>query len=155
MPFAVPAVWREQKDYLINCYFCLTKIDDHNSKCKHTTDYANIPSVLRPAKNDDFLPIPKPHKKWTLYEEKPTSTSPEDEPGPSYSNMDPDFPELNVPHLVSQSERNNLVKHSHLSKVQAELLACRLQGCNLLQQSVKVSYRKRQQSLSFISKVSN
>jgi len=36
-----------------------------------------------------------------------------------------------------------------ISKIQAELLASRLQGGKLLQQGVKVPYRKRQQLLSF------
>jgi hypothetical protein len=54
--------------------------------------------------------------------------------------VDPDFPELTVPHLVSQSELNVYRE--------TKLLASRLQGWNLLQQGDKVSYRKRQQSLS-------
>jgi hypothetical protein len=45
----------------------------------------------------------------TQHEEEPTSTSPEDEPRPSCSNVDSDFPELTVPHLISQSELNYLV----------------------------------------------
>jgi hypothetical protein len=41
----------------------------------------------------------------------------------------------------------------NLSKIQAEFLASCLHGWNLLQKGVKVSYRKRQQSLSsFFSK---
>ena len=34
--FAVSMVWRKQRNNLIVCYFCLTKIDGHNSKSKHT-----------------------------------------------------------------------------------------------------------------------
>jgi len=34
--FAVCMVWRKQKNNLTICYFCLTKIDGHNSKSKHT-----------------------------------------------------------------------------------------------------------------------
>ena len=49
--------------------------------------------------------------------------------------MDPDFPELTV-HLVSQSERSDLVRDLNLSKVQPELLAPSLQGLNLLQHGV-------------------
>jgi hypothetical protein len=81
-------------------------------------------------------------------EEEPTSTSLEDEPGPSLSTANPDFPELTVPHLISQSELNDLVRDLNLLKFQAEHLASRLQGWNLLQQGVKGSYKKRQQSLS-------
>jgi hypothetical protein len=44
--FAVSMVWRKQKNNLTVCYFCLTKIDDHNSKSKHTIVYPNIPSSL-------------------------------------------------------------------------------------------------------------
>jgi hypothetical protein len=60
IPFAVPVVWREQNDHLTDCYFCLTKIDGHNSKSKHTTVYPNIPSALRLVEHDDSLPNPKP-----------------------------------------------------------------------------------------------
>jgi len=35
----------------------------------------------------------------SLHVEEPTSTSPEDEPGPSFSNVDPEFPEVTVPQL--------------------------------------------------------
>jgi hypothetical protein len=57
MPFAVPMVWREQKDHLTDCYFRLTTIDGHNSKAKHTTVYSSIPSALRPVEHDESLPI--------------------------------------------------------------------------------------------------
>ena len=68
------------------------KTDGHNSKSKHTIVYPNIPSALRPVEHDDSLPTPKPPQQWTLNEEEPTSTSPDDEPGPSCSNLDCDFP---------------------------------------------------------------
>jgi hypothetical protein len=106
MPFAVPMVWREQKDHLTDCYFCLTKIYGHNYKSKHTTVYPNIPSALRPVKHDNFLPVPKPPQQWTLHEEELTSTSPEDEPGPSWSSVDPDFPEL---YLITYRSLNLMI----------------------------------------------
>jgi hypothetical protein len=84
-------------------------------------------------KHDDSLPIPKPPQQRTLHEDEPTSTSSEDEPGPSGYNLDPDFPQLAVPYLISQSEINGLVRGLNLSKIQAGLLASRLQGWNLIQ----------------------
>jgi hypothetical protein len=82
-----------------------------------------------------------------LHEEEPTSTSPQDEPGPSSSNVDPDFPALTVPHLISQSELTDPVKDLKLSKIQTALLASRQHEWNFLQQGVKLSYRKLQISL--------
>ena len=81
---------------------CFTKIDGHNSKATHNVGYPNIPSVLRPVEHDDSLPVYKPPQQWTGHEEEPTITSPEDESGPSCSNVHPDFPELTVPLLMSQ-----------------------------------------------------
>ena len=75
-------------------------ISGHNSKAKHTTVYPIIPSTLRPVEHDDSLPIPKLPQKLTLHPQEPTSNSPKHEPGPLCSNVDPDFPELSVPHLI-------------------------------------------------------
>jgi len=80
MPFAVPIVWREQKDHLTDRHFHLTVTDGHNSKSKHTILYPNIPSALRTLEHDDSLPMLKRPQQWTLHEEGPTSTSPEEEP---------------------------------------------------------------------------
>jgi len=99
-------------------------MDGHNSK----------------PKDNDSLSISKPPQQWTLLEEEPTSTSPEDEPGPSCSSVNPDFLGLTVPNLMSQSELDDLMRDLSLSKIQVELLASLLQERNLLQQSVKVSY---------------
>ena len=51
--------------------------------------------------------------------------------------MDPDFPELTAPHLVPQSEINDLVRDFNLPKILAELLTSRLQRWNFLQRGVK------------------
>jgi len=114
------------------------KIDVHNSGTKHTIVYPNIPSALRPVVHDGSLPVPKPPQQWTLHEEELTNTYPEHEPEPSCSSVHPDFPERFVPHLISQSELNDLVRQLSLSKIQAEHLAPRLQGGNLLEQVVSV-----------------
>ena len=110
------------------------KIDDHNSKTTHNVVYPNIPQALRPVELDVSLPIPKPPQQSTVHEEEPTSTSPEDESGSSCSNVDPDFPKLTIPYLISQCELNDLARDISLSKTQAELLASPLQGWNFLQQ---------------------
>ena len=120
---------------------------------EHNIVYPNIPSALKPVTHDDFPPIREPPRHRTLHEEDPTSNSPEDEAVPSCSNVHPDFPELTVLHLISQTELNDLVRDFNLSKIQTDLLVSRLQGWNLLQQGVKLSYRKNQDSLSsFLSK---
>jgi len=58
--------------------------------------------------------------------------------------VDPDFPELTVPHLLSQFE---LKIDLNLSKIQLQFLVSGPQGWNLLQKDVKKSHKKGQQSL--------
>ena len=53
------------------------------------------------------------------------------------------------PHLINESELNDLVRDLDSPKVKVELLASRLKQWNLLQSGVKVcSFRTRQQSLA-------
>jgi len=100
MPSAVPVVSEEQKDHPTDFYFCITKIDGHNSKSKHTIVSHSFLSGLRPVEHENSLPVPKPPQYCTLHEEEPTNTSPEDELGPTCSNVDPDFLERTDPHLI-------------------------------------------------------
>jgi hypothetical protein len=93
---------------------------------RRTLVYPNIPSALRPVEHDDSLPICKPPQQWNLHDEELTSTFPEVESGPSCSSMEPNFPELSVPHLIFQSEPNDLVRDQNFSKIQAVLLVSRL-----------------------------
>ena len=52
VPFAVPVVWRKQKDHLTEGYLCLTKLDGHNWKSESAIVYPNIPSAIRPVEHD-------------------------------------------------------------------------------------------------------
>jgi hypothetical protein len=147
MPFAVPMVWREQKDHVTDCYFCLTKTSGYTSKTKKLIKYPNLPSAIRPVPHNDSLLVPQPPADWTMPDDDETVMGDE----MRRDNVaDPDFqPGLsNEPHFITQAELNDLVRDLNLSKRQAELLGSRLQGWNLLTPGTKVtSYRYRQEEL--------
>lgn len=146
MPFAVPMVWREPRNHVDDCYFCMTNIKGITSKTKRSIQYPNIPSAMRPVPHDNSLPIPQPPESYTLDSESDSgSISPE--AGPSYIPSSHDLPD--TPHLITQGELNDLVRELDLPKTKAELLGSRLQQWKLLKKGVKVSiYRKRQSTLT-------
>jgi hypothetical protein len=114
MPFAVSKVWREQKDHLADCYFCLTKISGISLKSKHSIQYPSLPSAVRPMLYSQDLPVPKPPEKWTTDDDNN-----DDEPVPMEQDIsDPDFQPStsNEPHLISQGEFDDLVRDLNLSK---------------------------------------
>jgi hypothetical protein len=151
MPFAVPMVWREQKDHLTDCYFCLTKISGISLKSKHSIQYPSLPSAVRTVLHSQDLPVSKPPEKWAIDDNN------DDEPVPMEQDItDPDFQPStsNEPHLISQSELNDLVRDLNLSKSQAEFLGSRLQGWNLLQKNTNISifpYRQKDIAQYFAS----
>lgn len=155
MPFAVPMIWREQKDHVTDCYFCLTSVSGYSKKNKKAITYPNLPSAIRPVPHDDTLPVPAPPDKRTLEDDEDEEI---DEPEAELSAAaDPEYhpQQSNEPHKITQGELNDLIRDLDLSKKQAELLGSRLQGWNLLASGTKVSvYRRRQDDLlQFFDKV--
>ena len=51
-------VWREQKDYVTGCYFCLTKLQAHRHKTRKNIQHPDLPSAIRHVQHSVDLPIP-------------------------------------------------------------------------------------------------
>jgi hypothetical protein len=134
MPFATPIVSRKPKDHSTDCYFCITTIKGIQSKFKKSVKYPNIPSAIRTILHSKQLPVLVPPTTWSLDPEEDTveadvQTDPGDE-----ENEDLDFlGGTTEPYKINQAELNNLVRDLNLSKGQAELLASRVKGWNLLE----------------------
>jgi len=141
MPFAIPMVWREPTDHVADCYFCLTSITGVTAKSKHSVQYPNLPSAMRPVPHSAELPVPKPPTNMTLSD----SESSDEDVGQANSNMDcdPTFAGAcfsNESYVLTQGDLNDIVCDLSLSKKQAELLGFRLKGWNLLHQDTKVCF---------------
>ena len=144
MPFAVPMVWREPRDHVADCYFCLTNITGFSKGMEHKIQYLDFHSARRPVKHDDSLPVPVPPESYTL-----SSVSSDEEPMAcddvaqcSSTHSDPNYAPVSdtkEPHVISQEELNDLVRDLNLPKTKALLLASRLQQWNLLDQDVNWS----------------
>lgn len=152
MPFAVPMIWREPRCHLTDCYFCMTSTVGLSRKSKHTIQYYNIPSALRPVPHNEALPIPVPPKTYTVEPETDMKEF-EPQPGLSYDTFTDDD-ECSAdsthrrPHLLTQLELNDLIRDLELPKSKSQLLGSRLQQWNLLEKGVKIStYRTRQSTL--------
>lgn len=168
MAFGVPMVWREPKDHVTDCYFCLTNVRGFTSrKSKQHIGYPiNVPSAIRPVPHNAEIPVPPVPRDEDKIRgvienmpetetESPLDTSAggnnsKDEEPLSASDPTYEPPKHVVPHLLSQGELNDLVRDLGLSKSKAELLGSRLQEWNLLQPSTRVTvYRDRE--LDFVN----
>ena len=133
--FAVPMVWREQKDHVTDCYFCLTDTQGFHHKTRKKILHPILPSAIRPVAHSDELPVPK----------SPV-TLPEQPKESSESCCDSEFndePNTNYPHLITQQEINELVLDLNLPKSKSELLGSRLKQWNLLASEAKVTVYRR------------
>lgn len=65
MPFGVPMVWSEPRDYLRNCCFWLTNVTGYSRKNKHSVKYPEVPSALKPVLHEEGLLVPDTHIKNT------------------------------------------------------------------------------------------
>jgi hypothetical protein len=109
MPLAVPIVWREPTDHVSDCYFCLASITGVTAKSKHTVQYPNLPSAMRPVPHSAELPVPKP----------PTNMILSDSESRVKMYCDPTFAgacSSKEPHLLTQGGINDIVRNLNLSK---------------------------------------
>ena len=140
MPFSIYMVWREPTDHVSYCCFCLTSISGVTAKSKHTVQYPNLPSAMRPVPHSAELPVPKPPTNMALSD---SESSDEDVGQANDMDCDPKFARAcssNEPHLLTQVDLNDIVRDLNLSKKQVELLGSRLKGWNLLLQETKVCF---------------
>jgi len=127
-------------DQVSDCYFCLTSITGVTAKSKHTVQYPNLPSAMRPVPHSAELPVPKPPTNMVLSDSESTD---EDVHRANKMGCYLTFAgacSSNEPHLLTQGDPNDNVHDLNLSKQQAELLGSRLNGWNLLHQDTKVCF---------------
>ena len=146
MRFSVPMIWREPKDHLTDCYFCLTNVVGIGPKSKYAVQYPNLPSAIRPVAHSEHLPVPMPPETSAVDDNVCEFQDLE-----SVNNFEPDNDplftttgSLPVPQLITQGKLNDLVRDLQLSKKQSETLASRLKDWHLLTSDTKISFfRKR------------
>ena len=142
-------IWREQKNHVDDCYFCLVNVKGCSRKNKHLIQYPNLDSALRSIPHSDQIPLtifthlPQINDKYSASSSDLSQDQLEDSEFPnSGSNLDRRSP-------FNQLQLNDLVRDLYLPKQSAELLASRLQEKNLLYADTSVTfYRKRKEELS-------
>ena len=56
--FGILMVWRESKEHLTDCYFCLVNTKGSEKKNRLNIFYPSIPSAIRPVLHSDEFPSP-------------------------------------------------------------------------------------------------
>ena len=57
LKFGVPLDWREPKNHVDDCYFCLVNVKGYNKKNRQHLRHPNIHSAMRPTHSDE-VPVP-------------------------------------------------------------------------------------------------
>ena len=152
MGFAVPVIWREQKEHITDCHFCLTKPKAYNQRNRKKILYPNLPSAIRPVLHSADLPVPilpscLPQLKSESSENSENSSCDSDDTFHLSQ-------EATKPHLINHEDLNDLMRDLNLTKSNSELLASRLQQWNLLAPETKATfYRQRAKTYFPISRL--
>ncbi|KAF2903901.1 hypothetical protein ILUMI_02281 [Ignelater luminosus] len=113
-----------------DCYF-VSKTFGFNSRSK----YADVPSVTKPVLHSAQLPYLRcaGSSSEEVMEDGPESTN------PSQASTSDVFSDFDGPHMITQSELNDLVRDLQLTKSKAELLGSSRQQWRLLAHNTRIS----------------
>ena len=103
-------MWREQRDQVTDCYFCMTAIRGYSRKNKSKISYPVCKSAIKPVSHSPDLPVPQPptEKENSLSVNACESTSTESEEKPI--ELDPSFQHESAPLFINQERLNDLVR---------------------------------------------
>ncbi|KAI6648265.1 hypothetical protein LOD99_12074 [Oopsacas minuta] len=101
----VPMISREPMCHLLDCYFCMTKIDGITRKNKSSIAYPDVPSTIRPVPHSEDLLVPVPLEILDI-------TSGNDSSGDSNEYILP--PDNNSPQLIDQDDLDDLIRNLNL-----------------------------------------
>ena len=150
-------VWREPRNHIDDCYFCLTNITGFNASSRKKIKYPNLRSAMRPVPHSDGLPVPTPPANKDLLSSSDEEMPSREDSAESISLKDIESTYSgtsgNEPHWIMQEDLNDLAHDLYLSKQQSELLTSRLKQWNLVQEDVRItSFRNQNKDLaSFIN----
>jgi len=153
LKFGIPMVWREPKDHVTDCYFCMNDMRGYNMHKKNIWIYPNLDSAIRPVLHCEAVPVPTFTTLPDIYDEYDLTES--TEVPLTVQDDDDDFKGKSyLPQKFTQGELSDLVRDLNLSKEQAEVLASRLKEKNNLSDGTKVTFYRNRESglLRFFSK---
>ena len=154
LKFGIPMVWRERKDHVTDCYFCMNNMRGFNMYKKKTWIYPNLESAIRPVLHCEAVPVPT-FTTLPGIDDEDEVTEDTEVPLPVQDYDDSDFEGTShLPQTFTQGELSDLVRDLNLSKEQAEVLASRLKEKNNLSDGTKVTFYRTRESglLQFFSK---
>lgn len=141
LPFCVPMVWREGKDHITDCYFCMTNLAGITRKNRKHVKYPDVPSAIKPVPHGPGVSIPSPPTNITSSSDSSEDMDIVDETAayvPTTSTSEPK--------PLNQAELNDLTRDLCLSKESAQLLGSRLKENHLLAPSTTFYwYRNREE----------
>lgn len=150
LSFGVPMVWSKPLNHDDDCYFCGTNVFGFSAKTKHKIIYPDCLSAVKPILHGENRLIPiSPNRQEKIDEGMGSESDSDDGDDADMKTSDPDYVTEVEPHLIKQTELNDLVRDLGLTKENAELLSSRLLQWHLLAEGTHVTvYRKRHELMS-------
>ncbi|XP_076804583.1 uncharacterized protein LOC143448650 [Clavelina lepadiformis] len=127
LPFGIPMVWREGKDHVTDCYFCMTNLQGINRKNKQHVKYPDVSSAMKPVPHGPGIPVPEPPGEISEMECSSSAESKASEQDTWDAEQS-----TSQPKPLTQPELNDLTRDLNLTKESAQLLGSRLRENNLL-----------------------